>query len=304
MAPKTWLITGCTSGFGADFVREALKRGDKAIATGRGDISRLSALKEAGAYVYTLDVTSPSETIDATVAKMIEEVGDIDVLVNNAGYLQMGLVGELELQAWRDIFETNFFGSLKMTQALLPHFRSRKAGDIVFIGSIYGLTGISGGVSYSATKFALEGLHDALLQEGKPFNIRSLMFEPGVCRTEVSKNATQFLGTAPKKEVEELAPMRNFLTALNAALQGNEVGDPKKVVKVMVDFVRGEGVAEGKEVPDRLPIGSDALIAVQPKQDAIRKQWEEWKDVILSTDCDNVAGREEPEYIKMIRSVS
>lgn len=96
MARKTWLITGCTSGFGADFVYEALKRGDKAIATGRGDTSRLSALKEAGAHVYTLDVTAPSETINATVARMIKEVSDIDVLVNNAGYLKMGLVGELE----------------------------------------------------------------------------------------------------------------------------------------------------------------------------------------------------------------
>lgn len=96
MAPKTWLITGCTSGFGADFVREVLIRGDKAIATGRGDISRLSALKEAGAHVYTLDVTALAETINATVAKMIEEVGDIDILVNNAGYLRVGLVGELE----------------------------------------------------------------------------------------------------------------------------------------------------------------------------------------------------------------
>lgn len=96
MAPKTWLITGCTSGFGADFVHEAIKRGDKAIATGRGDLSRLSALKKAGAHVYTLDVTAPSDTINATVAKMIEEVGDIDVLVNNAGDLAMGLVSELQ----------------------------------------------------------------------------------------------------------------------------------------------------------------------------------------------------------------
>lgn len=96
MAPRTWLITGCTSGFGADFVREAIRRGDKAIATGRGDLARLDFLKKEGARVYTVDVTAPAEEIKAVVKRMIEEVGDIDVLVNNAGYLQLGLVGELE----------------------------------------------------------------------------------------------------------------------------------------------------------------------------------------------------------------
>lgn len=191
-----------------------------------------------------------------------------------------------------------------MTQALLPHFRSRKAGDIVFIGSIYGLTGIMGAVSYSATKFALEGLHDALRAEGAPFGIRSLMFEPGVCRTEVTKTADQIQETTPQMQVEELATFREFLKALNKALPGNEVGDPKKVVKIIVDVVRGEGVAEGKDIPDRLPIGSDALAAVQSKPETMLKQWAEWKDVIESTDCDDVKDREEPLYMKMMRSIS
>jgi NAD(P)-dependent dehydrogenase (short-subunit alcohol dehydrogenase family) len=208
------------------------------------------------------------------------------------------------LQAWRNIFETNFFGSLKMTQALLPHYRSRKTGDIVFIGSIYGLTGQMACVSYSATKFALEGLHDALRMECSSFGIRSFMFEPGICRTEVVKTASQNLDTTPRKEVEELTPMRSFIHAINAVLPGNESGDPKKVVSIIVDIVRGEGVAEGKEIPDRLPLGSDALIAVQPKHENMLKQWGEWKDVILSTDCDDVAERGEPEYLKMLRSVS
>lgn len=191
-----------------------------------------------------------------------------------------------------------------MTQALLPHFRSRKAGDFVFIGSIYGLAGQMACVSYSATKFALEGLHDALRVEGAPFGIRSLMFEPGVCRTEVVKNASQEAAPTARKVVEELAPIRYFLDGIMAAMLGNEVGDPKKVVKIMVDIVKGEGVAEGKEIPDRLPLGSDALVAVQPKHETMLKQWEEWKDVILSTDCDDVAERGDPEYVKMLRSVS
>ncbi|KAL5388658.1 hypothetical protein DPSP01_002763 [Paraphaeosphaeria sporulosa] len=302
MAPKTWLITGCTSGFGADFVYEALKRGDRAIATGRGDISRLSALKQAGAHVYTLDVTASSEAINETVAKMIEEVGDIDILVNNAGYLRMGLVAELDLQAWRDIFETNFFGALKMTQALLPHFRARKTGDFVFIGSIYGLVGNMACTSYSATKFALESLHDGLIQEGAPFGIRSLMFEPGVCRTEVVKNSKEKVDTTHRKMVEELAPIRSFIDTVHEAMLGNEVGDPKKVVKVMVDIVKGEGVAEGKEIPNRLPLGSDALVAVQPKHETMLKQWGDWKDVILSTDCDDVIERGNPEYVTMMQA--
>jgi NAD(P)-dependent dehydrogenase (short-subunit alcohol dehydrogenase family) len=95
MASKTWLITGCSSGLGENFVHEIIERGDKAIATARGDISRLSALKDAGAYVYSLDVNAPFETTKSLLAQIIEEVGPIDVLVNNAGYMEVGFVEEL-----------------------------------------------------------------------------------------------------------------------------------------------------------------------------------------------------------------
>lgn len=190
-----------------------------------------------------------------------------------------------------------------MVQAILPYYRARKSGDIVFISSIYGLTAQPGCVSYAATKFALEGLHEALLMENAQFGIRSFIFEPGVCRTHVCETAKSTLEEKHHNFVEELAPMRNFLHQINRAMGGNEVGDPKKVVKIIVDMVRGEGVAEGREVPHRLPLGSDALIAVQPKPEAMLKEWKEWENVILSTDCDDVKGGEEPEYVKLLQGV-
>ncbi|KAJ4304826.1 hypothetical protein N0V90_000354 [Kalmusia sp. IMI 367209] len=300
MAPKTWLITGCSSGFGEEFVYEAIRRGDKAVATARGDTSRLAALKEAGAYVYSLDVTSPIETVKSTVAAIIEEIGTIDVLVNNAGYVQLGFTEEVDLDSWHAIFETNFFGSIKMIQAVLPHMRARRSGDVVFIGSMYGLSGQLSAVGYSATKFALEGVHDVLRTEVAQFGIRSLMFEPGICRTSVMQKTHP---PAPANFFDDYKPLRDLTTAVMTALPGYEVGDPKKVVKVMVDLIRGEGVAKGREVPDRLILGTDTPESVKPKIEGMMKQWEEWDEVIMSTDCEDVAGREEPEYAKMIRSL-
>lgn len=190
-----------------------------------------------------------------------------------------------------------------MTQALLPHFRARKTGNFVFISSIYGLVSNMAGISYSATKFALESLHEGLIQEGAPFGIRSFSFEPGFCRTEITKPSDAEVSKKNRNVVEELAPLRSFMNTVQDAIVGNQVGDPKKVVKIMVDIVRGEGVAEGKEVPDRLPLGSDALVAIQPKHENMLKQWEEWNDVILSTDCDDVKEQGDPEYVKMLKSV-
>lgn len=197
--------------------------------------------------------------------------------------------------------ETNFFGALKLTQALLPHFRARKSGDFVFVGSYSGLKGNMAVSAYSASKFALESLHDSLRMEGASFGIRSLIFEPGICRTEVFKTYKGKTGNLQRTTVEELAPVRSFMDKLEDAITGNEVGDPKKVVSIIVDMVKGEGVAQGREIPDRLPLGTDALTAVKPKHETMLEQWRDWKDVITSIDLDDVIEKgDPPEYVKMM----
>lgn len=143
MPQLTWLITGCTSGLGETFARAILERGDKVIATTRGDVSRISSLAEAGAKTYSLDVTAPKAEIEEVVKKIYEEHG-IDVLVNNAGYIEAGLCEEADLESYQTQFETNFFGVVKVTQAVLPYFRKKQDGTIIFVGSSGGIGGEPG----------------------------------------------------------------------------------------------------------------------------------------------------------------
>lgn len=138
------------------------------------------------------------------------------------------------------------------------------------------------------------------MSEVAQFGIRSFMFEPGFCRTHFVPKAER---PASKNQIDDYTPMRDFVTTVVEKIAGHEVGDPRKVVKVMVDLVKGEGVAEGRQVPNRLILGSDAPEVVESKIGMMRKQWAEWDDVIRSTDCDDVATREEPEYVKIMRSV-
>lgn len=151
------MVTGCSSGIGDSLVRCILARGDLVVATARGDLSRLASLKEAGAAVAVLDVTAPALDLKAAVAEILVN-GPIDVLVNNAGYIEAGIAEETRYVAYNSVgrffrltqishegymaqFETNFFGVIKITQAVLPHFRERRSGSIVFIGSTAGISG-------------------------------------------------------------------------------------------------------------------------------------------------------------------
>jgi NADP-dependent 3-hydroxy acid dehydrogenase YdfG len=151
-----WFITGCSSGFGEQFVHSILARGDKVIATGR-NLSRLQHLQNTGASILQLDVTDSQEIINDKIAEAISIHGRIDVLVNNAAFIQVGTWEDLSAEDFRAQFETNVFGTLKVTKALLPHFRQRKMGVNVFISSLSGWIGHDFCGAYAGSKFALEG---------------------------------------------------------------------------------------------------------------------------------------------------
>src|SRR5262245_38745476 len=135
MAPLVWLVTGCSSGLGLQLVHAILARGDKCIATARS-VSKISHLVHPSLSILPLDVTSPQVTHSAIVSDAIDAHGHIDVLVNNAGFIQIGTVEELNYDDWTAQFETNVFGALKVTNAVLPHFRERRIGTVVFISSL------------------------------------------------------------------------------------------------------------------------------------------------------------------------
>ncbi|PVI02402.1 NAD(P)-binding protein [Periconia macrospinosa] len=282
MPQLTWLITGCTSGLGEAFVRGIIARGDKVIATTRGDVSRISTLAEAGAKTFSLDVTAPRSEIDAVVQNILKE-NTIDVLVNNAGYVEAGLAEEVTYENYVNQFETNFFGVVKTTQALLPHFREKKSGTVVFLGSSGGLAGEPGAGPYCATKHALEGWNDVLRLETAHLGIRPIIFELGFFRTKIfNKDNLRFRTT----NFSDNDPIRELVGGMVQQVDGNQPGDPAKAVSIMVDVVKGEGVAEGKAFPNRLPLGPDCLATLRKHRVNDLLIANEWEEVIRSTNFD------------------
>ncbi|KAF1975729.1 NAD(P)-binding protein [Bimuria novae-zelandiae CBS 107.79] len=280
MTQLRWLVTGCSSGLGKAFVRTILARGDKVVATARGDISRLSSLKEAGAETVSLDVTAPLSEIKVVAASILES-GPIDVLVNNAGYIEAGMSEEVSYDQYMAQFETNFFGVIRTTQAILPHFREKKSGFVVFIGSSGGIAGEPGAGPYCATKFALKGWYDCFKKETAHLGIKSMLFELGFFRTKIDDpNNYKFRS----ESIDEYKEINKLVKQFLQSMDGNQPGDPQKGVEVMIDFVREEGVAKGRVLPERLPLGSDCLSTLRKRAVEDLNTCNEWEDVIRGTD--------------------
>lgn len=280
MPQLTWLITGCSSGFGEQFVSSILARGDHVIATGR-DIIKLQNLKEAGASILQLDITSTQQAINKTVAQAISIYGKVDVLLNNAGYVSTGIFEDLAYEDFLAQFETNIFGTIKVTQALLPQFRQRRAGTMVFIGSLSGWMGDPGISAYVGSKFALEGIVESLWRETSPLGIKTLLIEPGRFRTKLLSSGNMKTVSTEIPEYKDFS--RTLLKGLAEADQ-MQPGNPIKLVEMVLDLVRQEGIAEGKEIPFRLPLGSDCYNDVKAKCEETLELLKKWEPMIKSTD--------------------
>jgi NAD(P)-dependent dehydrogenase (short-subunit alcohol dehydrogenase family) len=239
------LITGCSSGFGRDAAVELTKRGHEVIATAR----RPEVLDDLEvAQKLALDVDS-----DASVAACVGEAGRVDVLVNNAGFGVMGPVERLPIDEGKALFETNFFGALRMIQAVLPQMREREGGMIINVTSVAGRVGPPLDGMYSGTKFALEGLTEALKLEVAHFGIKVAMVEPGYFETTFSDNAHRFgVDTAPYDELDVA-----WGKAMSRLRGGAEVGPgPEAVAMTIADLV------ESDDPSFRNPVGDDAVMVL------------------------------------------
>src|SRR5580698_7751654 len=183
--PRTWLITGTSQGFGRDLVQAALDRGDNVVATSRSPEKVKDAFPGAGSRLYAVAMDlSDAGQIANVVESVIGRFGRIDVLVNNAGHGLLGAVEEADEKEIADVFQTNVFGLMRLTRAVLPHMRKQRSGQIVNLSSVGGLIGIPGWGYYNATKFAVEGFSEALAQEVAPLGIGVTIVEPGPFRTD------------------------------------------------------------------------------------------------------------------------
>ncbi|KAI1385911.1 NAD(P)-binding protein [Hypoxylon trugodes] len=279
---KTWLITGCSSGFGALFVHQLLAQGDNVIASGRNAEEKLVHLKDSGATILDLDVASPPDIIGAKMAEAWNLYpGGIDVVVNNAGYISSGLFEELSQQDIEQAFKTNFQGPINITQALLPRFRVRGSGTFLYMSSQSAWHPDISATAYCATKSALGVAIECLAKELAIFapGIKLILVEPGYFRTQVF---TKINRAKPLKA--EFAEFNSTVWATQDSITGNELGDASRAVSIMIDLVKGTGVAAGKTLPLRIPLGSDGWARIRTKCEDMVKVCDEWEDVAKSTD--------------------
>ncbi|KAJ7730678.1 hypothetical protein DFH07DRAFT_161799 [Mycena maculata] len=282
MSPQTWLITGCSSGFGELFVRQLRAQGDNVIATGRNADTKLAHLADTGAAILELDVAAPAAEIES---KMVEAWnmydGGIDVVVNNAGYILSAPFEELTQQDLEDCFRTNFHGPLNITRALLPKLRARGTGTLLYMSSQAAWHADPSATGYCATKFALEGAVECLSKELAMFapGLKVLIVEPGFFGTRAFSNIIH-----AAQRVDDYAQFNAGVRAYEAGVVGTEPGDPAKAVERMIELVKGTGMAAGRAVPLRVPLGSDGWGRIKARCEETLKICDEWEEVAKSTD--------------------
>jgi NAD(P)-dependent dehydrogenase (short-subunit alcohol dehydrogenase family) len=253
---SVWFVTGAGRGMGVDIVRAALAAGHAVVATGRHTDAVTSALGEADdLLVVKLDVTRP-EDAKAAVAAVVNRFGRIDVLVNNAGNFYAGFFEELSPEDFRAQIETNLFGPVNVTRAVLPVMRAQRRGLIVTISSTGGISGQAFVSAYSAAKFGVEGWIESLAPEVAPFGIRTMLVEPGFFRTELlTDESTKW----PDASIDDYAEKTRQTVTAWKNMNGLQGGDPAKLARAMI------ALAGSDEPPLRWPAGADAVETFEKK---------------------------------------
>lgn len=271
---KTWFITGTSSGFGRTLAELALERGDRVAATARRPeaVEDLAERYPDRALALRLDVTDPAQ-VEGAVAGSVERFGRLDVVVNNAGYGLFGGVEEVTDEQLRAQFETNVFGALGVTRAVLPQLRSQGSGHLLQISSVAGQGALPGLGIYCASKWALEAFSQALAMEVAPLGIRVTIIEPGAFATDFGTRSLVVADGRPAYEGTVGAMREGF-----ASMNRSRIGDPVRAAEVMM------GVVEAAEPPLRLALGSDSLETIRAELAGKQAELERWEDTSRSVD--------------------
>ena len=276
--PFVWLISGCSTGFGREIAISALEAGDMVAVTSRNteDIRDICNKYPSTSFALNLDVTYTDQIIEC-VRNVISKFGRIDVLVNNAGYGYLSAIEEGEGEEVSKLFNTNFFGALELTKQVLPLMRNQKFGRIINNSSQAGLMANPGTGYYSASKFALEGLMEALDKEVRPLNIFVTSVQPGAFRTDWS-------GRSMKKSKINITDYDEHVRSrinMIAEIDGKQPGDPKKAAKIIFDLTRYE------DPPNKLLLGAGVLSAYREKLDHMENDLDTYESITLSADFQN-----------------
>ncbi|MGW3044064.1 oxidoreductase [Kitasatospora sp. NPDC001159] len=272
---RVWLITGANSGFGQAIAEAAIAAGDTVVAAARRPeaLAELEAAHPGRVVPVRLDVTD-QEQVAAAVEEALSRLGRIDVLVNNAGRGLIGAVEEYTDRELRDLMDLHFFGPAALTRAVLPHMRAQGSGAVVQMSSMGGRFSFPGVGAYSATKFALEGLSEALAQEVAGFGIKVLIVEPGAFRTGFAGGDALAHATPIDAYEPVVGPVRTGLPDSD----GKQPGDPVKAAEAILAALAAE------RTPLRLALGTDAVDAILGNLDGARSETEAWAAVGRGTD--------------------
>jgi NAD(P)-dependent dehydrogenase (short-subunit alcohol dehydrogenase family) len=275
---KVWFITGASRGFGLEITRAALAVGDQVVATVRSQPAQLATTLDNNPdlYVVQMDVTQ-EEQVQAAVKQSINHFGRIDVLVNNAGFGMVSAIEEATDAEARKQYDTNVFGLLNVTRAVLPYLRQQKSGRVINISSLFGYDAIPGWGLYGSTKFAVEGISKGLAAELAPLGIHVTVVAPGLFSTDFLSTESY---TAAKTIIDDyqatVGPMRSGADGLH----GHQSGDPKKFAAVMIQLANIE------RPPLHLPVGNDTIAMYRNNAAKMAQDIEAWLPVATSTDHD------------------
>jgi len=273
---KTWLVTGSSRGFGRALAKAVLDAGDNLVATAR-DVAALDGIGDGrpGALLAaTLDVTDEKQA-EAAVAASIDRFGSLDILVNNAGYGDLGSIEDTPLSSFREQIETNLFGTIIVTKAAIPHMRERRCGHIIQFSSVGGRLGAPGRAPYSAAKWAVEGFSEVLAKEMALVGVHVTIIEPGGFRTDFAGSSTRIEDGRAEYDAVVGAAAR-----MQREYDGRQPGDPTKGAAAILK------VAAIEDPPLRLPLGSDALAAIEAFDLKRLDELARFRDLSASTDFD------------------
>ncbi|MEU9788315.1 SDR family oxidoreductase [Streptomyces phaeochromogenes] len=254
---KVILVTGAGRGLGTDIAREALAAGHQVVATGRRpeEVEKTLGGPQDNLLVTKLDVTS-LEDAEAAAQAAVDRFGRIDVLINNAGNFFAGYFEEITPDQMRRQIETNLFGPMNVTRAVLPVLRRQRAGHIITLSSSAGLIGQEFCVAYAASKFGVEGWMESLRYDVEPYGIRTTVVEPGFFRTELLVDAST---TWPEPTIDDYAERTTATIAAWKSMNGQQTGDPVKLARALLT------IADRAEPPLRFVAGADAIEGVEAK---------------------------------------
>ena len=278
---KTWFITGASRGFGALIAAQALEAGDNVVATARNPQKVVEAVgtTHPNLLAVPLDVTNEAQARQAAATAM-QRFGRIDVLLNNAGFGLLGAVEEASAEEVERLYATNVFGLLKVSRAVLPYMRKQRSGHVMNLSSVGGYRRSPGFGVYCSTKFAVEGLSEAMAAELAPLGIKVTIIEPGYFRTDFLDDRSL---TVSPSSIDDYSATAGAVRSKAKTSSHNQPGDPAKLASEVV------ALAGRADAPLRIPFGSDTVETIEAKNTFVAEELEKWRSVSVSTDFEQAA---------------